>query len=189
MNGSPKNIQRDGLWSKPETALDLAWSTQDNSTATTQRMNSSGSVVMDKGNAHAEYQTVLAITTDYRRSIGVLIQQPEKDNHPYRVLASGNINGFDKNLNGFAIMVGYAPLSPTGSDDVIEDPYFIPFAEEFDGLIQVPHLVAGDTYFGRALAIGLVAIAGETVSAAHIYGQISVQNLGVKPPTMQNAVS
>ena len=100
------------------------------------------------------------------------------------------ISGISGTINNPMLVVGYAPASPTGSDDVIDQPYFIPFNQgEFDDVIIVPKLLDADPNFGRALYIGVVFCPGTTVSSLPAIGHISVQNLGIKPPTMHWAVS
>lgn len=183
---SPKNIQRDGRWTKPETASDLALATETTIITTTIKVNADPVVYVDMAQAHIS-NAAFAITTANQRCIGCYLTPPVGDNVPYRVKASITAFGQPVYNNDQAIVIGYAPAVITGTDDIIEDPYYIPFQSSFDDLIIVPALVSGDPFFGRALCI---ALACQTAQASnHVLGSISVQSLGVKPPTMQNAVS
>ena len=182
------NIQRDGNWVKPETASNVAWSSQSALANTTFLMSGPTAVNVDKGTVQAAEGTY-TVSAGNQEAIGVFMQAPVSDNTPYRVQASGRVLGFKDYDEGWAIGIGYAPASITGSDDSIEDPMYIPFHRSFDGLIMVPALESGDTFYGRALAIALVNQAGLAMSSLHIKGNLSVQNLAVKAPTMQYSVA
>ncbi len=184
MSGSPKNIQRDGIWLSPETARQT-WSITYPITNTTYAMNSDALVATDQASVisdPASQSLGLGLTT----AVGIFIQQPVSDNQPYRIKASMGISALpDYNQNGM-IIIGYAPASITGSDDLINVPKIICFKNTFDDLVYVDVPV---TYADRPLAIMVAPLVGVALVNLNVLGQLSVQNLGVKPPTMQNAVS
>lgn len=109
-------------------------------------------------------------------NLGLLIEPPGKDRIPYRVQASVNSKA--------AVVLGYAPVTIAAGDIAISLPRYIPFVGTFDGLITVE---PADIYAGRALYIGVAT--AEQVTNGNLAGYVSAQNLGVKPPTMQNAIS
>ena len=167
------NIHRDGVWTNPEQST-LNWGSAVAFTGATPVFNNSGSVNVDKGSAYT--QSAVTTTAAQMVGIGCLMTQFE-DNTPFRVKAN--------TLTPASLIVGYADASPTGADDNINEPWYVPFLYEYDNLIQIPY---SSSYDGRAIAIGLFALPGAVTGSAQV-GQISVQCLAVKPPTMQNAVS
>lgn len=177
---SPVNIQRDGIWTNPKTTADISWSTATAISTSPPLMNGDAVTYTDKAQAQAVH-SVATVNAGTGSAIGVLMDPPQGENWPYRVQASCRYEA--------SILIGYAPATPDGNDDIIEDEYYIPFERNFDGLIFVPALSSGDTYFGRALAIGVEVQPKSNVAALPILAHISVQNLGLKPPTMQYAVS
>ena len=116
----------------------------------------------------------------------VYIDPPVGDRVPYRVKA--HASGADSAVS-FMIAVGYAPASITGTDDIISEPLYLPFHKSIDQLIVVEEEESGDTYEGRALCFAVIAQADNAGIGDYIRAHISVQNMAVKPPTMQNAVS
>ena len=185
---APKNIQRDCIFVQPLTSALLSLSSTGVAVgAAAFNMNSSGSENVDKATAQIDSTSTYSITADTAKSIGVLMMPPEGDRVPYRIKASISCGVPD--LLAY-IGIGYAPASPTGSGDSIDEPIWLPFDTMFDDTVIVEALDSGDGNYGRALAIALIAGADATgISAESIVGHLSVQNLGVKPPTMQNAVS
>ena len=189
MSGSAKNIQRDGYWVNPKTSSDIGWSNDTALTSTAPVAN----LLTTKQTAKACVQsnaTAVTQAIDTQKIIGVLMQEPIADNTPYRIQAGACVVGQSHTIDNFAIVIGYAPASPTGTNDTIEDPFYIPFRHSFDGMVIVPHLESGDTYFGRALFVGIAHQAGLAISptALHIKASLSVQRLGTTPPTMNFAV-
>lgn len=189
MNSAPVNLQRDGIWTNPDNSANVAWSTASLLTATTFNVNAATGVNTDKGQVHSDHSATVTVAANSQRAIGTYIQQPVGDNVPYRVLASGSVKDLSRDSTHFAIAVGYAPASITGSDDAIAEPYFIPFNGMFDGLLMIPALPDGDPLEDRALCFALAIQAGTAITTLNINGQLSVQRLGTKPPTMHNAVS
>lgn len=188
MSGSPKNIQRDGTWTVPKTSLDEAFAAEVALNLTLYKTSGPAAVAVDQASVQSQANILTVITIANRRSLGIFMTAPEGDNVPFRIKAGAHAPGLDIHEVNFAIVIGYGPASITGSNDIIEDVYYLPFRDTFDDLVMVPALVSGDTYFGRALSISIAAQAGAAVNN-HIAAYLSVQNLGVKPPTMQNAVS
>jgi hypothetical protein len=181
---APKNIQRDGIWTN-SLAAKLTWPTETVRSAGNILVNAKTAVHSDVADAAVgEFAT---ITAGYREAIGVYMQEPIGDNAPYRVKASLDIQTTLVDIASHLI-IGYAPASITGADDDVNQVYVIPIFNSIDELIMVPNLVSGDTYFGRPLFFG-IALDASSALTARATGQISVQRLAVKPPTMQNAVS
>ena len=111
------------------------------------------------------------------------MSQPFKDRTAYRVKA------YAKTLmptTNFALAIGYAPASITGTDDVITPCTIYPFGYVIDDVIQIPALPDGDPLEDRAL--GFAILCGEATGQL-VYGSISVQKLSVRPPTMALSVS
>ena len=188
MSGSPKNISRDATWIEPKTADDLTWPTQTAQNSATVTVNAKTAVHTDKANATC--RAAMTVSSQFLECIGVYMQAPVGDNVPYRVKADLVVVGQSGTFNNQAVVVGYGPASPTGTNDTIDEPYFITFDQQrFDDLIIVPALDSGDPNYGRPLFVGVAHLAGQAVSGLYCFAHVSVQNLGVKPPTMQNAVS
>lgn len=187
MSGSPKNIQRDGTWIEPKTADDLSWPNASTITAATYTANAKSTVFVDKANAHARAN--MTLSAGQLELIGVYLLAPDGDNVPYRVKADLCVVGQSGTFNNQAVIVGYGPASPTGTNDTIDEPYIITFDQQrFDDLIMVPALDSGDPNYGRPLFFGVAHLAGQAVAGLEVCAHISVQNLAVKPPTMLNAV-
>ena len=189
MSGAPKNIQRDGFWIEPKTADELTWPTF--STVTSPTFNANAKTAVHTDYAQCFARSDMTVGADQIELIGVYMSPPEGDNFPYRVKASmGQLIG-GAAAHTQCIVIGYGPASPTGSDDAIDEPYIIPFLHGvgFDELITVPALDSGDANFGNPLFFGVGFMAGSAQSGIFTTACLSVQNLGVKPPTMHNAVS
>lgn len=180
---TPKNIQRDAIYMDPA-ATRLGLATEVLVSFDLVNGNSDGSVHTDFAFAQYNYLAPVTVSALSAASFGILIAQPIGDRQPYRVKAYGRVTNENEAL---AIVVGYAPLAPSGTNDEINKPAYFPFNGEFDELITVDARADGETYFGRPLYFGIVAFGA--LAALRLFADISVQNLGVKPPTMQNAVS
>lgn len=184
---SPKNIQRDCKFAQPLTSGILDWATEDAISLATCAMNSSGSVNVDFASAQSDHTVVRGVGAGNKRVLGVLMQEPENDRVPYRIKASA-LNMYEDSK--FAIVIGYAPASPTGINDSIDEPVYIPFDREFDETVIVEALDSGDGNFGRALAVGVCYLGDATgYTNDPVLVHLSVQNLSVKPPTMAQAVA
>ena len=189
MSGPAINVQRDGFWIEPKTADELSWPTATAVTAATYKANAKTAVHVDKAQAFA--RSDMTLSADQIELIGIYMTPPVGDNVPFRVKASmGQLIG-GAAAHTQCIVVGYGPASLTGSDDEIDEPYIIPFLHGvgFDELVIVPALDSGDGNYGNPLFFGVGFLAGSAQAGIWTTACISVQNLGVKPPTMQNAVS
>lgn len=182
---APKNIQRDGTYAQPGSAL-IPITTSGPYTAPT--VTCDGLVHYDYGKAQAGYTAQLTVTADNVGAFGVFIQQPRRDRHPYRVKASIVVQddtGQEHDAR-FMLLIGYASAAITTDSNVISDPIYIPFSNQIDDLIILEDVLSTDPNYGQPAFFG-IAVLGPVTDATY-FGHISVQNLGIKPPTMQNAV-
>lgn len=182
---SPKNIQRDATFAEPGQAL-IPIATSAPATAPT--VSCDGLIHYDYAKAQAGYSTVISVTAAEVGSFGVFIQQPHKDRQPYRVKANILVQddtGQEHNAQ-FMLLIGYGTAPITTSGNVITDPIYIPFKNQLDDLIILEDVLSTDPKYGEPVYFG-IAVLGPVTNAIY-FGHISVQNLGVKPPTMQNAV-
>jgi hypothetical protein len=165
------NIDRDSFW-VPSLYFSekLGFSTSANQMVTTG--------VVNQGFAGCESDST-AIATASFTAVGVLMQQPVDDYTPYRIKARCQA-GKDS-----YVLIGYAPASPTGDDAWTQGNYFA-FDGEFDDIVNINPEGVGDTYYGRALMIG-VAMASENGNV--VRARLSVQDLGVSPGPFAKAVS
>lgn len=171
---SPKNIQRDSYWLNPDTTDNLTWGNNQAIDIAIPDFNNSGSENIVVGTAHAIAQT--SINANQMACIGVLMKQVPGDNTPFRIKASVEDSGM--------IIVGYADASPTGTNDNINEAYRIPFDKSFDDCVMVPY---DSSYETRSLCVAVGSM--KQVTSDEVIGCISVQNLGINPPTMQFMVS
>lgn len=181
---SPKNIQRDGIFTDLE-ATHYNWATATTTTGDTVKVNGDPSVYVDKAFVKSDRGATCAPSATTLQAIGCFIQQPIGDRTPYRVKVSCPIADADGKA---FIVIGYAPASPSGSDDILaaNENALIPFENTFDDLIIIPSLPEGDALEDRALCFG-IAVTG--AFSEQLPAHLSVQNLGVKPPTMHNSIS
>ena len=183
MSGSPVNIQRDAYWTNPDTTDDIALGNSTLQSLTNLDASGPTTVFQDSGSAQVDAATT-TIAADNQKTIGVYMAQPDGDNTPYRVKAACRV--MDTPDAEMSIVIGYAPATITGANDLIQDLFYIPFKHNFDDLIMVPE---SDTYSARALFIGVAIQGGAGITGKRVNCSISVQRLATKPPTMQNAVS
>lgn len=172
------NIARDAIWTELKDASDLSWSA-DVALGSSFQMSSDG-VVYDV-TAFAKTKNIVSVTVGYR-SIGVLMKQPSVDTQPFRIKACTNAGA---TICGIGI--GYAPASPTGSNDVITPFVYIPSDGQFDEVVMVPALPKGDALEDRAIAVAVLM--NFASAGADTYAHLSVQRLGVKPPMFAKAIS
>lgn len=171
------NIQRDGSFANPSN-LDarVPWVVQ----ATNLGVPLSSNQIIsfyDYGFVASDTEAPATISPNEYGNIGLFIEPPRRDRVPYRIQASCSALG--------ALMIGYGPAAITTESHSIQNVQYIPFGIKFDGILTIEPAVG--TYEGRPLYIGVAT--GEQQTAAYMPGYLSVQNLGVKPPTMQNAIS
>lgn len=185
---SKVNVQRDGYYTHPDENVDVqTWSSTRVFGAYEARSNSDGTTYYDFGFAQGDPEAGYSITANQYIAVGVIMQGPTGDRTPYRVQAYCDIMEETYSTYKGLVIVGWAPSSPTGSDDQIEQARYFPFVGKFDELLIIePHET---TYANRALYFAVAAYSPGGVTSKNIAGSISVQNMGVKPPTMQNAVS
>lgn len=188
MSGAPKNIQRDGIFADPDSAK-FTFSTVNAANVGNILLNGPTAVNMDFASIACDVTDAITVTGSEKCAMGLYINGPIGDRTPYRVKATLKAGGTAPEVSNALLAIGFAPSSITGSDDIIVLPVYIPFKEEFDDIIIVESQISGDTFFGRALAIAVVLQPSSTITTKSIYATLSVQNLGVKPPTMQNAIS
>lgn len=184
MSGAPKNIQRDGIYYEPDGVMvaPTVWTIPNNP-----NLNGPASVFYDYGEVQASAGSSFTSLINQVAGVGLHIEPARVDRVPYRVKASVHMFNFDHNTG--VIGIGYGPATVTGLGDTINGVRYIPFKDTFDEVIMVEPEMEGDTYYNRPVAF-IVALAPKSaVSSDMALLHMSVQNLAVKPPTMQNAVS
>lgn len=164
------NIQRDGFWINLDAKASLTWGKGEPITAEIPTCNNNNHMNIAVGVAEARSES--EAKDNHVSSIGCLMSQLPGDNTPYRVKATLET----KNGSRGAIIVGYADKVTTGRDDRINQASYILFDAKFDDLIMVPY---NPEYVDRPLIFALGAYGKPVV------GNISVQTLGITPPTMQ----
>lgn len=162
-----KNIARDSYWmTSLKSADSIAWTTTSGNMATSGTVNADVASVQTSGSSGGSGIF----------GVGVLMDPPESEYVPYRVKA------YMPTVDHMLLQMGYAPATPTGDDVVAEVKYFH-LVGELDEIIMFPPLETTDTYYGRALMIGL-ASSSVVSSLCHL----SVQKLDVSPPQFGVAV-
>ena len=147
-------------------------------------MNSSGVVNQTVGSVD-EAQNGITAGTWY--GSGLLMSFPVVDATPYRV----KVHALAANSD-MMVVVGYAPVAPSGSGDLITKPVFFPLTDsqnanaKFDEVLLMPGLESGDPDFGKPLAFGVVISPYSTVYPTW---HISVQNLAKTAPTFAASMS
>jgi hypothetical protein len=178
------NLQRDGVFYESG-SNEVTWATQYVESSETALVTIPPVVNYDYGVVYSNrFQT--SWTTTQLRAIGLAMQHPQGDRTPYRVKAGILVSGDE----GFRaqIMVGYGPASlASGIDLQVDEPRYFPLVS--DDEIIVENQLPGDTYYGRPVIFSVVIAPPKTNANAVVFAHLSVQNLGVKPPTMQNAIS
>lgn len=188
MSGSPKNIQRDCIWVELKTADELTFGNPSNINAATYIANAKSAVHSDKANAFTRAMVTMAI--DQIELIGVYLEPPDQDNTPYRVFADLVINAQSGTIDNACVVVGYGPATPTGVNDVIDEPYILPFNQNrFDDCIMVPPLLSTDPNYGRPLFFGVGPLASNAIAGLFTVAHISVQRLAVSAPQMIYSVA
>ena len=169
----------------------IGWSSNFGSVSAQQiTMNSSGVVNQTTGAAHGVGNFQSGNGYNQWRGAGVLMSQPVVDDTPYRVKA---YLGAEK--SSMYIFVGYAPLAPTGTNDLITKVvafqvigYGVNDKGIFDEVFLLPGLKAGDPDFQKPLAFG-VAVATEQGAGVNGSYNISVQNLAKTAPQFAASMS
>lgn len=189
MSGPFVNIQRDGSYVKVESAAGkLSFPAGNDPTSATLIVNAKTTVFDMYGYAQLA-PSKYSIIGDQLNTIGLYMDPPRLDRYPYRVKVSvAASDSIGQNVN-MVLIVGYAPETIVGLDDEVAFPQYIPFRDTMDDLIIIEPLPSGDALEDRPLYFGLGVQPIEDIASDHVYGHISVQNLGIRPPTMHNAIS
>ena len=128
----------------------------------------------------SDRDVAVTVAANSYKAMGVLMKPPLVDRTPYRVKARGH--GGLVNM----LLVGYAPASPTGSNDTLDRWNYQSFGFEYDDIIMLPALESTDAMYGRPIFFG---VAVPFVSASHIQVDVSVQKLSIAPPQFEMGVS
>ena len=185
------NLQRDQFHTDP----DVSWQTVSPNYGPianrTVRMANNQVVYQTEAFAHHSYTTSTGFGLSQWRAAGLYMTGPVGDATPYRI--KGYANGFKSDLY---VVIGYAPSTITGNDWLLQTIAF-PIAPydangsssgEFDEVIRLPGLADGDTYFGRALGIG-IAQATSNGTVTQLAYALSVQNMSRTPPQYSTSAS
>ena len=168
------NIDRDSLW-----YTNLLVTARQSWPATDFRYNSDGAVY-DHIASVKSATGALTTGVGVYRSIGVNMKAPIEEYTPYRVKAR-----LPTGRKG-VIVIGYAQATITGTEDLISEVQSIPFHEKFDEIININYVDSTSTYYGRPIAI---TVSAEEVATESVWAFMSVQNLGVAPPSYAKGVS
>ena len=141
------------------------------------RMNSTGVVFQTAGMAHQAFAGIAATGGNQWVGSGLLMSQPVVDDTPYRL----KLYALGDNC-GFYAFWGYAPIAPTGSNDVITKVNIIPMAAnktnsegQIDEVILFPGVPEGNSDFGKPIAFGIGV--GVTSGTGSVVYSLLVQNL------------
>lgn len=197
MMGPAKHVQRDGVYLQPGAKI-VSWGSRTSLITVNGVATTIDAVAYDYGAVYANHTNTHNLSPGEYKAIGINIVQPAGDRLPYRVQAAIGCPQF-QNYSGF-IMVGFTPapaevtMLPEGPellavDQQVEKPVFIPFQRTFDGLIVIEPEVSGSPDIDKSITFAVGITADSEITAASILGMLSAQQLGVRPPTMQNAVS
>lgn len=173
------NLQRDMIYSEPSASL-LTFATKSAKGKTI--LCNGATVYQNSGQATALGATLTAAAGQWA-GLGLFISPPTVDNVPYRVKA----NVFSAGPEVY-LFYGYAPASPTGTDDLITNvtAYALSGTLEFDDCILVPALPAGDPDLGKPLCFGVAH--GEAASG-WVDVALSVLNMATAPPQYSSSSS
>lgn len=180
------NIRRDGLFT---TIYDTAKSPVSTAVAATVKAlkASSGDQTVYDTSAQLRIDRTVGVTVAAASYSGAccFMSQPFSDLTPYRI--KGYARFVVPDNDRFALFIGYAPATITGTDDSIAENIVLPIVNgEFDEIVHIPKLPSGDTYEDRALAFGILV--GACTSQV-VLGALSVQKLSVNPPAFAMSVS
>ena len=174
------NLKRDGFWTTLKSTDEVAVATERQVNTETLYMSGDATVYDEFISARFQHTVAPTISANHFTSIGGYIRQPESETVPYRVKACAN-----PTYQICAVGIGYAPATPTGTDDEIDPVAIFPFEDCFDELFMIPALDSGDSLYGRSLAFALICY----YSAGFLSGGISVQRLATAPPQFSQSVS
>lgn len=175
------NLLRDQLHVDPG-ANQPGFSSQ-NAAGSTIKMNSSGIVNQTFGSVSLAAGSFIATSSASSwRGVGLLMSQPIIDATPYRVKARILVH------NAYCwVFCGYAPASPTGTDDTITGvvawPLGVSESSIFDDIILFPAVPAQSAL---PLAFGIAAAGTGNANARY---NLSVQNVAKTAPQFAASMS
>lgn len=149
------------------------------------KVNANPMVHIDYGSINAGNGSLITTSQGNGQAIGMYFPSHNLDRAPYRVKASYQVAGASVSGN---ILVGYGPASPEGVDDIVEKVLRIPFKDTFDDLLVIEPVKKGDDLANRPTFLGIEIVADNAIKSKSALATLSVQNLGVKPPTMHSTV-
>lgn len=169
---APVNIRRDGFWTNPLVTARLTFGTPTAPLAGNPGFNNDNVVKFDQAAVMiAESLTMSALQV---ACAGVQMNHIQHDNMPLRIQA--------KTLESSQLIIGWCDAVTTGVDDAINEAFFMPFLYDCDCTIVVPPPTTG--YEGRALAVAVGVYPFSAKSAQDTIMSLSVQSVGISPPTM-----
>ena len=170
------NLQRDQTHIVPSTGSGPGWNGFASLANSRIFANSSGVVQQIIASENQQLQTIGGANW---YASGLLIARPGVDASPFRVKVS------TESFHPQWLVMGYAPASPTGTNDQIDLCTFIPVGTEtydtycYDDVIRWPAVLEGDPYYDRALFFGLITRSySNHITSYHL----SVQNITQTPP-------
>lgn len=182
---SPVNIQRDCTFVTIDRSLDVPFGPSSAFYNIDTTANTNPAVHADYFNIQNKMDDELTVGEGQMATFGSFITPPKGDRQPYRVKGSllvpvgGDAVG--------ALVVGWGEAAPTGTADPIRQVRVYPFQNYFDALVNIDQPPV--SYVNSPLFFGIALIGTKVNTNVRVTANISVQNLGVKPPTMQNAIS
>ena len=182
---TPVNIQRDGWYCNLKTSDNIPFGTPYSHTNTTPGVNTDGLVHDDYFSASSDYTATNTMAAGWMATFGGFIAPPLGDRQPYRVHASILIP-VDGDAMG-CITLGWGPATITGTNDLISQPKQLAFYVSANSMFVCE--LAPTVEEGRPLFVGVSVAATKQLTDATIQAHVSCQNLGLRPPTMQNAIS
>jgi hypothetical protein len=178
---SPVNITRDGLWCTLVDADEIAWSTELAISPNGHlNVNGDGSVHDDVLRVRPQRGAVPSITAANWRAVGGMLPAPENEPAAYRVKTA--MNHVNQVLH---LGIGYAPASPTGSDDLVEELAVFPLLHNENNLFMIEPLDSSHALYGRALYFALI-ISSNT--SYFTFGGMSVQRLSTRAPQYAKSI-
>lgn len=165
------NINRDPFWIKDiRDSVVTPWSTEG-----TGKMNSDGNVNDRIGYVRSSGASVISAT---QQGVGTYMRPPTNDYTPYRVKV------YVPNSTGIFLVIGYAPATITGIDDIVSNQNLYNIRENLDEIIMLPPHEDGHPFKDRPICFGVAAYQSGISNV-----RMSVQNLSVAPPPIALGVS
>ena len=174
------NLQRDQFHADPESAERVAGNGTPVAKGSNLNINAPATVFSSEG-ACFSLGNVDTLLTGEWAGFGVHMEPPRLDSTPYRV------HGYAYGPPELYVVIGYAPLAPTGVNDPLTKCIGIPIKDGWiDEIFLVP-AITDDQHvdFGKPVSFALAF--GETSSICE--GAISVQNMAKASPTFASSSS